>query len=100
MALRCKHWRTPRRKQVARARYGERSSHHDGEARVPGAENIEEAQDLLRVDPPGNQQAPAEDEAAREAGEEQHVSLRGPIAEEPPPASRWACTRPWPRSNR
>jgi hypothetical protein len=60
----------------ARRRNDKRGRHHHQQRRIPGAEHVEEAEHLRRLHHPGDQEAPAEHEAASKRCERRHVSLR------------------------
>ena len=56
------------------SRHRERRHHHDGKARVPGAEDIEKAQNLRRLHHSRNQQAGAEYQSAQQGCDHRHGS--------------------------
>src|SRR6266550_4085878 len=54
--------------------------HYDRETRIPGAEKVEEAENLARIGHAGELETPAEDEAAGECREDdQHYSPSDPV---------------------
>ena len=57
---------------IARERHGHGASHHEGEARIPGARDIQEVLDLLGIRHPREREPGAEEDTREERDELPH----------------------------